>query len=152
MLEKIREDMKKALKEKNEVALSALRLLLSEIKNAEIEKRGKLEEGEIINIIRRSIKKRKEAIELFEKGGREKLVAKEKKEIEVLSKYLPKELSAEEIEKIVGEIAEEVGAMGPSDIGKVMRELMSRFRGRIDGKLAKEIVEKKLKGEAKENG
>jgi uncharacterized protein YqeY len=147
MLERLREDMKKALKQKNELALSTLRLLLSEIKNAEIEKRDELDEGEIITIIRRSIKKRKEAIELFKKGGREDLAEKEEREIEVLAKYLPRELSIKEIEKVADEIIEELKANSPSDIGRVMRGLMSRFRGRIDGKTAKEVVADKLKGE-----
>jgi len=160
--EKIEEDFKKALKERNEIEISTLRLLKNEIFNKEKEKRYKiakenpslsekelgkesqLTEEEIKKVILSEIKKRKEAIVEFEKGKREDLVEKEKKELEILKRYLPDLLSKEELEKIVRETIEEVGAQSLKDLGKVMKEIMKKVKGRAEGDEVLKIVKKFL--------
>jgi len=160
--EKIEEDFKKALKERNEIEISTLRLLKNEIFNKEKEKRYKiakenpslsekelekesqLTEEEIKKVILSEIKKRKEAIFEFEKGKREDLAEKEKKELEILKRYLPDLLSKEELEKIVKETIEEVGAQSLKDLGKVMKEIMKKVKGRAEGDEVLKIVKKFL--------
>jgi len=160
--EKIEEDFKKALKERNEIEISTLRLLKNEIFNKEKEKRYKiakenpslsekelekesqLTEEEIKKVILSEIKKRKEAIFEFEKGKREDLAEKEKKELEILKRYLPDLLSKEELEKIVRETIEEVGAQSLKDLGKVMKEIMKKVKGRAEGDEVLKIVKKFL--------
>lgn len=160
--EKISEDLKGALKEKRELEVSVLRLLQAAIVNREKEKRAKIAKGrekikeeelakesqltdeEVIEVISSEIKKRKEAILEFEKGGREDLVAKEKTELEVLQKYLPDQLSEEEIKKLAKEAVEKTGATEPKDMGKVMAELMPKVKGRAEGGLVSKIVKELL--------
>jgi len=164
---KIEENFKKALKEKREIEVSTLRMLKSAIFNKEKEKRYKLskagtreagaelseeelEKGsqltdeEVIEVISSEIKKRKEALLLFEKGKREDLVKKEKTEIKILERYLPEQLSEEEIKKLAKEVIERVGAKEPKDMGKVMAELMPKVKGRAEGGLVSKIVKELL--------
>jgi uncharacterized protein YqeY len=160
--EKIEKDFQKALKERKEIEVSTLKLLKAAIFNKEKEKRYKLskekpelnsqelekesflDDREIQEVILSEIKKRKEAIFEFEKGKREDLVKKEKKEMEVLKRYLPEELSNKEIEKMAREIIEKIGAKEMKDIGKVMKELMPKIKGRAEGALVSKIVKKLL--------
>lgn len=146
LLEKIREDMKSATKSRDLVALSALRMALSALKNREIELRKELDDAEVVRVISSLIKQRKESIELYEKGEREDLAEKERKEIEVLQKYLPPELSREELEKIVRETISEVGAASVKEMGKVMKAVMPKVAGRADGKVVSEMVRSILSG------
>ncbi len=160
--EKITADVKKALKEKGSVEVSTLRMLQAAILNKEKEKRAKLAKGkeeikeeelakesqltdeEIIEVVSSEIKKRKESILEFEKGNREDLVAKEKKEIEILEKYLPEQLSEEEIKKLTKEIIDKTEASGPKDMGKVMGELMPKVKGKAEGGMVSRIVKELL--------
>ncbi len=142
LTEKIQKDLTEALKSKNEVAVSTLRLLLSEIHNREIEKQSKLNDEDIVVVIRKGVKQREEAIESYQKGGRQELADKEKQEKGVLSNYLPQEMTPEELEKITKEVIDEVGVSGPSDFGKVMGVVMSKVKGRIDGAKVAEAVKK----------
>ncbi len=160
--EKIEKDFKKALKEKNEIEISTLRLLKNEIfnrekekrykiakedpqlKEKELEKESQLTEEEIKKVILSEIKKRKEAISEFEKGKREDLVEKEKKELKILKRYLPDLLSNEEIEKIVKEVIEKIKPQGMKDLGKVMREVMIKVKGKAEGGEVLKIVKKFL--------
>jgi uncharacterized protein YqeY len=160
--EKIDEDLKMAMKEKKEREVSTLRLLKAAIfdrekekrykiskekeglKEEELEKESQLSDEEIIEVIHSEIKKRKEAILEFEKGKREDLVKKEKEEIEILKNYLPEQLSEKEIEKLAKEIIEKVGAKDIKDMGKVMKELMPKVKGRADGTLVSKIVKELL--------
>jgi uncharacterized protein YqeY len=150
MLNKIQDDMKAAMKSGDKLKVSTLRMVLSDLHNLEKEKNvGKeekedLTEEDIISIIQRSIKRRKEAIELYQKGEREELAEKEKKEIEILKTYLPEALSPEEMEKKVEEIIAELNVTEPKQMGAVMKEMMNRYKGRVDGSQVKEIVLKKL--------
>ncbi len=144
LLEKIREDMKSATKSRDLVALSALRMAVSAIKNRQIELGKELDDGEVVKVISSLIKQRKESIELYEKGGREELADKERKEIEVLKAYLPPELTSEELEKLVKDTIAEVGAVSAKEMGKVMKALMPKVAGRADGKVVSDLVRKML--------
>jgi len=144
MLEKIKKNMQKALKEKDKTTLSTLRLLLSEVHNEEIRLRRELTEEEIWTLIQRGIKRRKDSIEQFNKGGRQDLVEKEEDEVIVLKKYLPPPLSEEELEKIVADIIAELEVKEKKEMGKVMREVMGRYKGRVEGSVAQRVVLSKL--------
>jgi hypothetical protein len=143
--ERIDSDLKNAIKERNETKISTLRLLKSAIKNACIEKKVKfLKEEDLINVINKQTKQIKESIEAFEKGNRKDLVEKEKKALKILQTYLPEPLAEEDIIQLAKEIIGQVGATKRSDIGKVMKEIMPRLKGRADGKLVNQIVSKLL--------
>lgn len=144
MLDKIKEDMKKALKSGEKEKVVTIRMLLSDIHKKEIDKREPLTEPEILGVVSKSIKSRKDSIEEFKKGGRDDLVQKESREIEFLNVYLPKPLSKDEILKAVEDIIKEIGASSGKDFGKVMKEMMSRYQGQVDGKEIGEIIKQKL--------
>jgi uncharacterized protein YqeY len=160
--EKIQKDLFLAMKEKKEIEVSVLRLLLNSIFNKEkekryriakenpeiekenLEKKSQLSEEEILKVIHSEIKKRKEAIFQFEKGKREDLLEKEKKEIEILKRYLPEQLSQKDIEKMAKEEIEKIGAKSLKDMGKVMASLMPKIKGRAEDSLVAEIVKRLL--------
>ena len=144
--ERIQADMQTAAKEKNSLALSALRMALAAIKNREIEARGEIGEDSILKVLATMVKQRKESIDLFRRGGREDLAGKEAAEIVVLEAYLPKALSDAEIETLVREAIGAAGAKSPGDMGRVMKELMPKVAGRADGKTVNEIVRRLLAG------
>jgi|YNPMSStandDraft_2_1061718.scaffolds.fasta_scaffold03224_2 uncharacterized protein YqeY len=147
LLEKLNEDYKEAVRNKDEIKRNTINLLLSALKYRQIELRAsgkELTDEEIIGVISKEIKKRKEAIELYEKGNRQDLAEKEKRELEILESYMPKQLSEEELLKIIDETIKSVGASSPSDVGKVMKELMPKVKGKADGSLVKSLVEKRL--------
>jgi uncharacterized protein YqeY len=147
LLEKLNEDYKEAVRNKDEAKRNTINLLLSALKYRQIELRAsgkELTDEEIIGVISKEIKKRKEAIELYEKGNRQDLAEKEKRELEILESYMPKQLSEEELLKIIDETIKSVGASSPSDVGKVMKELMPKVKGKADGSLVKSLVEKRL--------
>ena len=138
--ERFQEDLKSAMKSGNETAVSVLRLLRTRLKEAQVAKRDDLSEDEIYRAIATEIKKRKEAIDLFEKGGREDLAAREHREIEVLDGYMPPKLSEEEIKGLAVKALEESGAEGARDLGKVMKVLMPQVVNRADGSQVRKIV------------
>jgi uncharacterized protein len=144
--EKLTEDSKAALKSGDKLRLSTIRMLLSEIKNAEIAKREDLTDEELMSIARREARKRREAIEEFGKGGRQDLVDKETYELGVLEEYLPSQMSDEEVSRIVEETIAEVGATSPADLGKVMGALMPKVKGKADGKKVNQLVRDMLSG------
>ena len=133
-------DMKKALKENEKLKLSTLRLIRAAIKNAEISKRDKLTEDEVIGIVNNNLKKLEESLDMFTKGQRPELAEKAKKEIEIVKKYLPEQLSEEEVEKIVKETIIKFGFKGLQDIGPAMREIMPQLKGKADGKIVNKMV------------
>ncbi len=145
-LNKLESDFHEALKARCEPELSVLRMVKASLEKEEIaqKKRGKLTEEDVQKIIKREIKGRKEAIGLYEKGGRGDLAEKEKNELAVLEKYLAKQLPEEEIEKIVKEKIEELKVSGPQGMGKVMGAVMKEFQGKADGAIVNQIVKKLL--------
>lgn len=148
MKDKIQKDLNQALKKKEELVVSTLRLLLSEIHNQEIALRyaqgENLSDEEIIKIVQQQVKQRKEAIEAYQKGGRDDLVRKEKAELAILNKYLPQQLSPKQLETTIQSVINEVGAKGMTDFGKVMGGVMARAKGKADGKAVSEAVKKAL--------
>lgn len=147
--EKIFSDLKEALKAGDNFRTGVLRMIIAVFKNKEIEKRGggkpaELTEEEVIEILIREAKKRKEAADIYLKGGREDLSKKEIKEIELIKKYLPEQLNEQEIEKIVKEAIERINAKNQKDFGKAMAEAMKELKGKADAKLTSEIVKKLL--------
>jgi len=146
LIEQLQEDLKRSMKAKDGNRVSVLRFLMSSIKNREIEKKDSLDDTEILREIASSAKRRRESMEAFKEGGREDLVKKEQAELAILEEYLPKQLSSDEIRGVVLETVAAVGASGLSDLGKVMKELMPKFRGMADGKLVNEIVRDVLSG------
>ncbi len=142
--ERLKADMKEAMKAKDKIKLSTIRMINSLIKNAEIEKRGELTDEEIIQLLMKYAKQRKESIEMYEKGGRQDLVEKEKAELAVVESYLPKQMSEEEIREIVKQTIEEVGASSIKDMGKVMKAVMPKVKGRADGSVVNRIVKELL--------
>lgn len=144
LLDQIQSDLKEAQLARDEVKVSTLRLLLSEIKNKEISKGGVLSDEEIVAIIQREVKKRKEAAAGFRSGGREESAVKEELEAKVLEAYLPSQLGTEELTKIVEETITELGASSISDMGKVIGAVMGKVKGRADGGIVSQLVKSKL--------
>ncbi|MCD6505606.1 GatB/YqeY domain-containing protein [Candidatus Poribacteria bacterium] len=144
--EKLLGDLKRAMKEKDRSALNAIRMITNDIKNREIELRRELDDGEIAQLISAQVRKREEAIEQFRKGSRMDLVEEESRQVELLKSYLPKPLSQEKLSQMIDEAIEEAGAKSPKDLGKVMRLIMPKVRGRADGKLVNQMVRNKLGG------
>jgi hypothetical protein len=150
--EKIQKDSIEAVKNKEELKSSVLRMLSAAVLNKEKEKRYKsgeekdvqLTDDEVIEVASSEAKKRKEAISEYEKGNRTDLAEKEKKELEILQKYLPEQLPEEEIKKLVKVAVEKTGAKDQKDMGKVMAELMPQIKGRADGSLVSKIVKELL--------
>ena len=147
ILTKVEQDLKKALKARDEFLVSTLKFLLAQIRNKEIELRGtekKLTDQVVIGVIRQEIKKRIQAAGLYRQGKREDLAKKEASESRVLSKYLPQQISTEELEKIVQETIAQAGAKGSADFGKIMASVMGKLKGRADGSQVAEIVKRSL--------
>ncbi len=144
IFERINSDLVSAMKARDKGLTVTLRGLKSAIKYREIDKGSDLTDDDVIAVVSSTAKKHRDSIEQFDKAGRDDLVQEEKAQLEVALGYLPKQLEAEEIEKEVDEIIADVGASGPSDIGKVMKGIMPKLRGRADGKLVKEIVSRRL--------
>lgn len=144
LLDRLTEDMKSAMKAGDKERLSTIRLLRGQIKDAEIDKQEELAEEEEIGILTNAAKKRRESVEAYKNGGRDDLAEKETRELEVIKEYMPEQLDASEVEKIVNQVISEVGAETIKDLGKVMSVVMAKVKGRADGKVINEIVRKKL--------
>lgn len=144
--ERVAVDLKEAMKAREATRVSTLRMLTAALHNARIAAGRDLDDGEAHAIVLREVKLRREAIEQFEKGGRDDLVAKERAEIAVLDSYVPPQLDRDEIVAEARKVAERVGAVSPSDKGKVMGPLMAELRGRADGRLVNDVVTELLGG------
>lgn len=142
--EKLRIALKEAMKAGDNIRKSTIRLALSAIKNAEIEKKRELEETEVLAILQKEVKSRRETIEGAKKAERLDLIEEAEAEITILEEFLPQPLSASELEEIVKEAIKESGATSPREMGKVMKILMPRIQGRADGKQASQIVRQLL--------
>jgi uncharacterized protein YqeY len=141
---RIDQDLKDALKKRDTLRLNVLRMLKSEIGYKEIEKGSGLSDEEVISVLSSSIKRRKESVEQFQKGGREDLASREKAEAELVSRYLPEQLSQEDLRRIIGQAIEQLKPTGPSGLGLVMKEIMPKVRGRADGKMVNQMVSAEL--------
>jgi uncharacterized protein YqeY len=142
--ERLAGEIREALKAGQKVRLAALRLLSSSIHNREVELRRQLTGDEFREVVAREVRRRGESIEAYERGGRDELVAREREEHEVLSTYLPPQLSDAEIDALVDEAMTSTGAAGPGDLGKVMGHVMARARGKVDGSAVQARVRARL--------
>ena len=143
--EKINEDLKSAMKSGDKVRLATIRMVRAQV--LEFDKSGtgrEMSEDDEMKILLSAVKKRRESIDLYEKAGRSELAAVEKKEIEIIQEYLPKQMDPSDAEKIITRIISESGAVLSKDLGKVMPAVMKELKGKIDGKIINEIVKQKL--------
>lgn len=140
--EEIQKAINSSLKEGKKTELKVLRFILSGIQYAEIDKHKDLTDEEIISLLQKELKKRKEAIEMFKKGGRDDLVKDEENQLIVIEKYLPKQLSTEELNKIIDEIISSSADL--SNMGKIIGLVMAKVKGKADGKTVAEAVKQKL--------
>src|SRR3989344_547015 len=146
MKARIQEDLKAALRAKDEIKTGALRMLLAALINKEKEKGQQVTDEEAQAVLFVEAKKRKEAAEAFEKGNRPDMAAKERKELEIIQGYLPEQMAEEEIRKLVKEAIAKTGAQSPQDMGKVMAALMPQTKGKADGGQVSQIVKQQLAG------
>lgn len=142
--EKLDEDLKSAMREKQSLRLSVIRMLKSAIKYREIELMRTLDDAGIQGVISSEIKRRRDSVEQFRAGNRQDLADKEDAEIRILQAYLPQQLSTAELEAKVDEAVARVGAKGPKDMGAVMKALLPEVQGRADGKVVSELVKQRL--------
>lgn len=145
--DKLQEDMKQALVAHEEQKLSVIRMLKSAIQYFEIQKGGagyNANDEDILDVISKEVKKRRESIDLYEKGGRPELAEKEKQELEILQSYLPKQMSEEEVSKLVTEAITQTGAKSMQEMGKVMGILMPKVKGKADAGMISKLVREKL--------
>jgi len=143
---RVAEEMKDALKSGQKVRLGALRLLSASVKNREVELRRELTDEEFLEVVAREVKRRNEAIEMYEKGARPELVEKETEEREVLQVYLPQQFTAEETYALVDEAIAATGATSIKELGKVMGYVMGKAKGRVDGSAVQQRARARLEG------
>ena len=138
--DQLAEDLKDAMRARDEIRKSAIRMAIAAIKNAEIAAGKAFQDADVLGVIAKQVKQRRESIEEFQKGGRQDLVDTEAAEMKVLEAYMPPAISRDEIVAEARKVIEEVGARGPSDKGKVMQALMPRLTGRAEGRENNEVV------------
>jgi uncharacterized protein YqeY len=142
--DRLNEDMKQAMRSQDKFRLSVIRMVRSSIKNIEIDQRKTLDDQDVLDVLNREIKQRRDSLQEFEKAGRQDLVDQSKQELDILSAYMPKQLSEDEVKVIVQQTIQEVGASSKADMGKVMGALMPKVKGLADGKLVNQIVSQLL--------
>lgn len=140
LAQQITDDMKKYMREKNQVALGTVRMLKSDIKYAEIEKKETLSDDDVIKIVQSAIKKRRDAAEQYANADRQELADKEKEEITFLEGYLPEQLTEEEVQQIVKGVIAETGITDQKQFGLVMKAVMAKVQGKADGKIVSRLV------------
>jgi len=138
--QKLMDDLKQAMRSGDRVRRSVIRLLMAAIKNAEIARQASLDDGDILGVIAKGIRQRRESIEAFTQGGRGDLVAQEEAELAILNEYLPRQMTREEIVVAAQQVIDQVGAKGLGDKGKVMPELIAQLKGRADGREINTVV------------
>ena len=137
-------DLKDAMRSRQEIRVSAIRMARSALAYEAVEKRRPLEESEVVSVISRQIKQRRDSIEAYSKGNRPDLVAREQEELDILLSYLPQQMSREEITEAARSAIQDAGASGPGDFGKVMSRLAPALKGRADGRIIGEVVRELL--------
>jgi uncharacterized protein YqeY len=144
--EQLKSDLNTAIKSRNSVVAETIRMVLTAITNEEVagKEKKELSDAEVITVLTREAKKRREAAEAFENGGRADRAAAEKAEGEVIASYLPEQLSEDDVKKLIAETIAAVGAAGPSDMGKVMGALKAKVAGKADGALVSSLVKEAL--------
>ena len=143
--DKLSEDLKQAMRDKNAELRMTIRLLLSEIHNQEIAVQKPLDDDAVLGVLSKQAQQRRDSIEAFAKGNREDLVQKEQAQLDIILSYMPQQLSREEIAVLVREAIAASGAKGPQDMGRVMGQLMPKVRGKAEGREVSGIVQEMLK-------
>ena len=144
LLDKLNDDMKQAMKDKDKLKLSVIRMVKSSAKNEEINQGKELSEDQVLTLLNRELKQRRDSLQEFENAGRTDLAEQTRAEIEVLLTYLPEQLGEAEVRQIVQETVEQVGATSKKDLGKVMGAIMPKVKGKADGNLVNKIVQELL--------
>ncbi len=144
LVDEIQKDMYKAMKEKEKERINALRNIIGKLKYKYIDKGDKLTEQEEIKVIQSLAKQRRESMEMYKQGGRNDLVETERKELSIIEEYFPQAMSEEDVRRLVRETVKETGAESMSDLGKVMPLVMKKGAGKVDGKIAQEILRELL--------
>lgn len=144
ILETVTNDLKVAMKSKEKIRVETLRSIISQIKNERINQGKDLSPEQELTVLMNAAKKRKEAIDIYEKSNRNDLLNKEKTELDIISEYLPEQLSDEDIEKVIIELIDRTGATSIKDLGRVMSEAMKELKGTADGKKVQQMVRSKL--------
>lgn len=144
LVESLNQDMKLAMKNKDKLRLSVIRMVKSSLKNEEINQGSQLSEEQVLAVLTRELKQRRDSLQEYLKYGREDLAAPTREEIEVLLAYMPEQMGEEEVRRLVSEIIQQVGAQSKKDLGKVMGALMPKVKGRADGALVNKIVQELL--------
>lgn len=144
LVQQIEQDMKTAMKQKDKQVLSTLRLLRATIKKEEIDKRTTFSDDQVLDVIVRAIKQRRDSVAEYTRAGREDLAEKEQSEIDILTRYLPKQLSESELRALIQETIEAVGAKTKKDLGKVMGAVLPKVKGKADGKTVNQLVREYL--------
>jgi len=145
MIDTLKNDLKDAMRRGETITVSTLRMLISQFQYARIQAGRDLAEEDGLVLLQRAVKTRRESIEQYEKGGRHELADKEKAEIAVVERYLPKAMSPEETARAVDALLQELGLTDKKDLGRAMKEFMARHRGRVDGKAANALIAARLK-------
>ena len=144
MLQKLKDDLKTAMREKDNLKRDTIRLIMSSIKQIEVDERREITDNDILKIIQKGIKQREDAINFAKDGGRDDLIEQNQKEIDILKNYLPKQLSDEELKNTIKSIIEKVGAKDMKDMGKVMGIATKELNGKADGKRINKVVKEIL--------
>ena len=146
LIQQLDEDLKAAMRSGDTLKRDTVRLLRGALKNAEIENREPLNDEAAVRVLAKEAKQRRDSIEEYKKGNRQDLVDREQAELDIIASYLPEAMSAEDLQQIVRESITAVGAQGPSDMGKVMKEALGRVKGRADGSVVNAVVREMLSG------
>jgi uncharacterized protein YqeY len=144
ILDDLNSALKEAMKSRDEVRVSTIRMMKASLKNKEIEKMGDLTGEDVLQVLSTLAKQRRESIEQFSGAGRMELAEKESKELEIIKSYLPKQLSPEELDELIRSAISESGAKSPNDMGKLMKVLMPKVKGAADGKVVNQRVRELL--------
>jgi uncharacterized protein YqeY len=147
--ERLQEELKAAMRQRDPVRSNVLRMLKAAIRNAEIDAQRTLDDAGVLAVLDKAAKQRRESIEAYRRGGREELVAAEEAELHIIEAYLPRQLGEAEIRAAVEQTIAELGAQGPADMGRVMKVLMDRLRGQADGKVVNAVVREVLAARAR---
>ena len=144
MVEQLEKDMIEAMKNKEKERLAVIRMVKASLKQEQIDHKKEINDDLLIDVVNKQIKMRKDSIAEFEKGNRNDLIEKTQAEIDILVKYLPEQLSAEDVKKVIEEIFDEVKPEGQKDMGKVMKEAQTKLKGKADMKEVSTIIREKL--------
>jgi len=144
LIDRIQEDLKTAMRERNELARETLRMVTAELKNRRIEVQRDLEEADVLEVLGRCVKTRRDSAQQYDDAGRPELADKERAEIVVIEGYLPAQLGEEEAREAVASAIAEAGATSMKDMGVVMKVLMAKYKGRLDGKAAQGLLREQL--------